>query len=81
MLLDLQFVSLGDDRMSPASPLGFDEFLLPVPVFGFCGETGAGETLPHRIPTVGSDAWPDMAYVADWPILRPRRCWGVGAGT
>ncbi|MFF7231763.1 hypothetical protein [Streptomyces sioyaensis] len=50
VLLDPLLVSLGDDRASPASPLGFEEFLLPVPVFGFRGETGAGETLPHRIP-------------------------------
>ncbi|TXC99483.1 hypothetical protein [Streptomyces sp. ISID311] len=53
MLLDPLLVSLSDDRVSPASPLGFEEFLLPVPVpvFGFRGETGTGETLPHRIPT------------------------------
>ncbi|MEU7433480.1 hypothetical protein AB0B07_22025 [Streptomyces sioyaensis] len=50
VLLVLLLVSLGDDRVSPASPLGFEGFLLPVPVFGFRSETGAGETLPHRIP-------------------------------
>ncbi|MEU5542517.1 hypothetical protein AB0G85_09035 [Streptomyces sioyaensis] len=38
MLLDPLLVSLGDDRVSPASPLGFEGFLLPVPVFGFRGE-------------------------------------------
>lgn len=38
VLLDLLLVSLSDDRVSPASPLGFEEFLLPVPVFAFRGE-------------------------------------------
>ncbi|WP_327700653.1 tetratricopeptide repeat protein [Streptomyces decoyicus] len=40
---------------------------------------GAGERCRIAPPQAGSDIWPDTSYVTDWPIVRPRRCRGVGA--
>ncbi|MET4921822.1 hypothetical protein P3L51_05580 [Streptomyces sp. PSRA5] len=38
LLIDLLLTRLCDSRVPPAPPLGFEEFLLPVPAFAFSSE-------------------------------------------